>query len=103
MVFVCNLRNIYSLANVVILFAIKTCQPCHYIKPIVRAYTRECHENKICVSGLPMLLTGFFAAKISAKLSHIWTQIKLFCLETLIKIVLEVQQGVQPHYCDVFS
>ena len=46
MVFVCNLRNIDSLANVVILFAIKTCQPCHYIKPIARAYTRECHENK---------------------------------------------------------
>ena len=46
MVFVCNLRNIHSLANVVILFAIKTCQPCHYIKPIARVYTRECHENK---------------------------------------------------------
>ena len=46
MVFVCNLRSIHSLASVVILFAIKTCQPCHYIKPIARAYTRECHENK---------------------------------------------------------
>ena len=46
MVFVCNLRNIDSLLNVVILFAIKTCQPCHYIKPIARVYTRECHENK---------------------------------------------------------
>ena len=46
MVFVCNMRNIHSLANVVILFAIKTCQPCHYIKPIARVYTRECHENK---------------------------------------------------------
>ena len=46
MVFVCNLQSIHSLANVVILFAIKTCQPCHYIKPIARAYTRECHENK---------------------------------------------------------
>ena len=46
MVFVCNLRNIHSLANVVILFAIKTCQPCHYIKPIARVYKRECHENK---------------------------------------------------------
>ena len=40
------MRNIHSLANVVILFAIKTCQPCHYIKPIARVYTRECHENK---------------------------------------------------------
>ena len=46
MVFVCNLRSIHSLASVVILFAIKTCQPCHYIKPIDRVYTRECHENK---------------------------------------------------------
>ena len=46
MVFVCNLRNIHNLASVVILFAIKTCQPCHYIKPIDRVYTRECHENK---------------------------------------------------------
>ena len=46
MVFVRNLRSIDSLANVVILFAIKTCQPCHYIKPIARVYTRECHENK---------------------------------------------------------
>ena len=46
MVFVCNLRIIHSLANVVKLFAIKTCQPCHYIKPIDRVYTRECHENK---------------------------------------------------------
>ena len=46
MVFVCNLRDIDSLTNVVILFAIKTCQPCHYIKPIARVYTRECHENK---------------------------------------------------------
>ena len=46
MVFVCNMRNIHSLANVVILFAIKTCQPCHYIKPIARVHTRECHENK---------------------------------------------------------
>ena len=46
MVFIFNLRNIDSLANVVILFAIKTWQPCHYIKPIARAYTRECHENK---------------------------------------------------------
>ena len=46
MVFVCNLRSIHSLANVVILFAIETCQPCHYIKPIARVYTRECHENK---------------------------------------------------------
>ena len=40
------MRNIHSLANVVILFAIKTCQPCHYIKPIARVHTRECHENK---------------------------------------------------------
>ena len=46
MVFVRNLRSIHSLANVVILFAIKTCQPCHYIKPVARVYTRECHENK---------------------------------------------------------
>ena len=46
MVFVCNLRSIRSLASVVILFAIKTCQPCHYIKPIARVYTRECHENR---------------------------------------------------------
>ena len=52
MVFVCNLRSIHSLANVVILFAIKTCQPCHYIKPIARVYTRECHENKTTRSGL---------------------------------------------------
>ena len=52
MVFVCNLRNIHSLANVVISFAIKTCQPCHYIKPIARVYTRECHENKTTRSGL---------------------------------------------------
>ena len=29
MVFVCNLQSIHSLANVVKLFAIKTCQPCH--------------------------------------------------------------------------
>ena len=52
------------------------------------------------------LLTGFFAAsfcKISVKLFHIWTQIELFCLETVIKIVLEVQQDVQPHYWDVFK
>ena len=46
MVFVCNLRNIHSFANVVILFAIKTYQPCHYIKPIARVYTRKCHANK---------------------------------------------------------
>ena len=46
MVFVCNLRSIQSLANAVILLAIKTCQPCPYIKPIARDYTRECHENE---------------------------------------------------------
>ena len=36
MVFVCNLRSIHSLANVAVLFTPKTCQPCHYIKPINR-------------------------------------------------------------------
>ena len=41
--------------------------------------------------------------KISAKLPHIWTQIELICLQTVIKTVLEVQQGVQPQYCDVFK
>ena len=46
MVFVCNLRNTHSLANVVITFAIKTWQSCHYIKPMPRVYTRECDENK---------------------------------------------------------
>ena len=46
MVFVCNLQNTHSFPNVVILFAIKTCQPCHYIKPMTRNYTRERHENK---------------------------------------------------------
>ena len=45
-VYVCNLQNIHSLSNVVILFTIKTCQPCHYIKPITHVYTRERHENK---------------------------------------------------------
>ena len=45
-VYVCNLQNIHSLLNVVILFAIKTCQPCHYIKPMTHVYTRERHENK---------------------------------------------------------
>ena len=39
MVFVCNLRSIHSLANVVILFAIKTSQPCQLYKPIARVYT----------------------------------------------------------------
>ena len=38
--------SIHSLANVAILFAIKTCQPCHYNKPVARVYTRECNENK---------------------------------------------------------
>ena len=46
MVFVHNLRNIHSLANVVKSFAKKTCQPCHYIKLIARVYTCECRENK---------------------------------------------------------
>ena len=46
MIYVCNLRNIHSLSNVVILFTIKTCQPCHYIKPKTHVYTRERHENK---------------------------------------------------------
>ena len=44
--FFCNLQNIHSLSNVVILFTIKTCQPCHYIKPKTHVYTRERHENK---------------------------------------------------------
>ena len=34
MVFVRNLRSIHSLANVVVLFTLKTCQPCHYTKPM---------------------------------------------------------------------
>ena len=56
MVYVFNLQNIHSLSNVVILFRIKTCQPCHYIKPMTHVYTRERHENKNTrVSGLPML------------------------------------------------
>ena len=42
MVFVCNLRSIHSLANVVVLFTLKTCQPCHYIKPM----SRERRANK---------------------------------------------------------
>ena len=46
MVYVCNLQNIHSLSNVVTLFTIKTCQPCHYIKPMTPVYTRERHENK---------------------------------------------------------
>ena len=54
MVYVFNLQNIHSLSNVVILFTIKTCQPCHYIKPMTNVYTRERHENKLRVSGLPM-------------------------------------------------
>ena len=46
-VYVCNLQNIHSLSNVVILFTIKTCQPCHYnIKPVSHVYTREPKDNK---------------------------------------------------------
>ena len=71
MVFVCNLRSIHSLANVVILFAIKTCQPCHYIKPIARVYTRECHENKNtrfwATYGLPHIMSMFTSDAIAAK------------------------------------
>ena len=50
-------------------------------------------------------LTGFsqrgFVQYISAKLSHIWTQIEPSFLETVVKIVLEVQQGVEQQYYDV--
>ena len=54
MVFVCNLRSIHSLANVVILFTLKTCQPCHYIKPM----SRECRANKNTQHSLGYLWSG---------------------------------------------
>ena len=66
MVFVCNLRSIHNRANVVILFAIKTCQPCHYIKPIARVYTRECHENKNTRFWATYDLTGVIILGIKA-------------------------------------
>ena len=66
MVFVCNLRSIHSLASVVILFAIKTCQPCHYIKPIDRVYTRECHENKTTRFWATMVIYWYDKCKLCA-------------------------------------
>ena len=51
MVFVCNLQSIHSLVSVVILFTLKTCQPCHYIKPM----SRHVNKNTQRSLGLPMV------------------------------------------------
>ena len=80
MVFVCNLWNIYSLANVVILFAIKTCQPCHYIKPIARVYARECHENKITrFWATYMVRSGLLQLAICRLVTICWNKLQQAC------------------------
>ena len=53
MLFVCNLRNIHSLANIVILFAIKTCQPCHSLNQLLEFTRASATRIKTRVSGLP--------------------------------------------------
>ena len=56
MVFVCNLRNIHSLANVVILFAIKKLANLVIISNQWLAFTRTSTTRiKKRVSGLPMI------------------------------------------------
>ena len=68
MVFVCNLRNIHCLANVVILFAIKTCQACQYTKSIARIYMRERHEDRNTHAfWATMCITCCLSPKMAAK------------------------------------
>ena len=59
------MRSIHSLANVVVLFTLKTCQPCHYIKPM----SRERHANKNTQRSLGYLwLYTIFDASLSASI-----------------------------------
>ena len=82
MVFVCNLQNIHSLANVVILFAIKTCQPCHYINQLL-AFTRESAARiKTRVSGLPMITLDRLSRFLTSCLTTSENKNYLFTMES---------------------
>ena len=61
MAFVCNLPSIHSLANVVVLFRLKTCQPCYYIKQM----SRERRVNKNTQRSLGYLWKFVFYAIFS--------------------------------------
>ena len=77
MLYVCNLQNIHSLSNVVILFTIKTCQPCHYIKPMTHVTRASATRIKTRVSGLPMVKPVAIRDKaLSCRRGNYGTQLK---------------------------